>query len=65
MYISHIESNGDIYVHVKSKGFDKLQCLRTELQKQIIEKPPNFLLYAVNKKNSEGQLYFMKDKLTE
>ncbi|ERL90611.1 hypothetical protein D910_07958 [Dendroctonus ponderosae] len=64
VYISHIESNGDIYVHVKTKGFDNLQSLRVELQMQVNEKPLDYLLYTVTKVNSEGQLYFMKDKLT-
>ncbi|KAL1502595.1 hypothetical protein ABEB36_007716 [Hypothenemus hampei] len=62
VYVTHVESNGDVYVHVKSKGYDNLEALRKQLEEQMNTKPHANDPPIVTKANSNGKLYFLKDK---
>ncbi|CAG9821429.1 unnamed protein product [Phaedon cochleariae] len=62
VFVSHIESNGDVYVQVRSQGFLKLQSHLTDLEALVITDPPTHLISPITKQNSEGKLYFGKCK---
>lgn len=64
MYVSNIESNGDIYVQVRTQGYETLRELRIQIEEQVTAKPPNEILYKITKSNSKGKLYFMKHNAT-
>ncbi|XP_066258782.1 tudor domain-containing protein 7A isoform X1 [Euwallacea similis] len=65
VYVSHVEPTGNISVYMKTRGYDNLQILRRQLEEEITAKAPDALKVKVTKKNSEGKMYFMKDKINE
>ncbi|XP_066149149.1 tudor domain-containing protein 7A isoform X2 [Euwallacea fornicatus] len=65
VYVSHVEPTGTISVHMKTRGYDNLQLLRQQLEEEITTKPPDALKVKVTQENSEGKMYFMKDKINE
>ncbi|KAG5886984.1 hypothetical protein JTB14_024203 [Gonioctena quinquepunctata] len=63
VFISNIESNGDVYVQLHSHGYFSLKTLLEDLEAQITKDPPTHLITPVTKANSEGKFYFGKYKL--
>lgn len=63
MYVSNIESNGDVYIQLHSHGYDSLQNLVFNLESQILSNPPTDIIASVTKENSEGKVYFAKYKV--
>ncbi|CAH0548702.1 unnamed protein product [Brassicogethes aeneus] len=63
VYITNIESNGDVYFHLHSRGYESLQELLLNLETQILQNPPNNLIEPITKTNSENKLYFAQYKV--
>ncbi|KAJ8954659.1 hypothetical protein NQ314_007059 [Rhamnusium bicolor] len=63
VYPTYVESNGDVYVHLHSYGYDNLLNLLQNLESQILTNPPTNLISPVTKQNSEGKIYFAKYKV--
>ncbi|XP_050308699.1 tudor domain-containing protein 7B isoform X2 [Anthonomus grandis grandis] len=60
VYVSNIESNGDVYVQVRTQGYESLKRLQKQIEAQIAEKAPTEILYKITKSNSKEKLYFIK-----
>ncbi|CAG9857481.1 unnamed protein product [Phyllotreta striolata] len=58
VYVSHVASNGDLYVQVRTRGFERLLQLLDELEAQIEENPPVEVLEPLEPKTSRNRLYF-------
>lgn len=61
-YVCHAESNGDVYVHIQSPGFEKLENLLSELEASVMENAPNLPKKPITPDNNPEQLYFGKYK---
>lgn len=60
MYVSHIAENGDIYVQIRTRGYQNLLHLLEELETQVTSNPPTDILEPVNKQSSQNKIYFGK-----
>ncbi|GJQ79843.1 hypothetical protein Trydic_g23305 [Trypoxylus dichotomus] len=64
-YVCHAEANGDIYLHLQSPGFEKLENLVADLEASIIERAPNLTTKPITPKDDPNRLYFGKYKEDE
>lgn len=60
VYVSHIAENGDIYVQIRTRGYQNLLHLLEELEAQVTSNPPTDILEPVNKQSSQNKIYFGK-----
>ncbi|KAJ8975770.1 hypothetical protein NQ317_004820 [Molorchus minor] len=61
VYVSNIESNSDVYIHIHSHGFDSLQQMLATLETQILTNPPTNLIAPITKQNCEDKSYKLDD----
>ncbi|KAK9746736.1 OST-HTH/LOTUS domain [Popillia japonica] len=62
VYVCHAESNGDVYLHIQSPGFEKLETLLTDLETSIIERADNLPAKPITPQADPNRLYFGKYK---
>ncbi|KAI4454865.1 tudor domain containing protein [Holotrichia oblita] len=62
VYVCHAESNGDVYLHIQSPGFEKLETLLTDLETSIVERADKLPAKPLTPKDDPGRLYFGKYK---
>nr|CAI5823977.1 unnamed protein product [Callosobruchus analis] len=62
VYVSNIESNGDVYVQVHSHGYDVLLARLGELEAEVMSNAPTHLVSPVTKLNSNGVTYLAQYK---
>ncbi|CAH1996525.1 unnamed protein product [Acanthoscelides obtectus] len=62
VYVSNIESNGDVYVQVHSHGFDVLLNRLEELEAEVRANPPTHLVSPVTKAYSNGVTFLAQYK---
>nr|CAH7723418.1 unnamed protein product [Callosobruchus chinensis] len=62
VYVSNIESNGDVYVQVRSHGYDVLLARLKELEAEVMTNAPTHLVSPVTKLNSESVTYLAQSQ---
>ncbi|KAF7287644.1 hypothetical protein GWI33_005992 [Rhynchophorus ferrugineus] len=59
-YVSNIEPNGDVYVQIRTQGYENFCNLKEQIENQFKCNSMDNILYNVTKNNSVGMLYFIK-----
>ncbi|KAL3271551.1 hypothetical protein HHI36_022028 [Cryptolaemus montrouzieri] len=65
VFVSHLTDAGDIYVQVRSKGFESLQRLLENLENEIAHNPPTQCMKKIDRNtwmSNKDRLYLSKDK---
>lgn len=64
VYVSNIAANGDIYIQIRSPGYEKLLQLLSDIENQIINNPPTNILQPLTKISSADKIYMGKHNMS-
>ncbi|XP_057667390.1 tudor domain-containing protein 7 isoform X1 [Diorhabda carinulata] len=64
VYISNIAANGDIYIQIRSPGYETLLQLLSNLENQIVSNPPTDIMLPLTKSTSADKIYMGKHKMS-